>query len=83
MTIASPWNDESDYHTPQSQFGEFIVVTPAGEVSFLPEGSIILPVAEMSVAEKNEAVTLISKPTEARHTWALKARTDAWVRNGH
>jgi len=83
MTVAYPWNDESDFHTPQSQFGEFIAVTPEGEVTFLPEGTIILPVKEMSQAEKNEAVTLISKPAQARHKWAAEAQGMAWVRNGH
>ena len=82
MTITYPWNDESDFHTPQSQFGEFIAVTPEGEVFFLPENTVIVTVSEMSQAEKNEAVTLISKPAEVRHEWAAKARGAAWGRNG-
>lgn len=74
MTMAYPWNDESDFHTPKSKLGEFIIVTTEGEVTFVPASSAIVRVADLSPQELDEAVTLISKPPKARYEWVLRAQ---------
>lgn len=83
MTIAYPWNDEADFHTPMAKLGKHIIVTPEGEALFIPDGSIIIPVAALTEAEKQEAITLISKPVEARYEWAQEVAGMASIREGH
>jgi len=83
VTIAYPWNDESDFHTPMAKLGKHIIVTPEGEVLFVPEGAIILPVAAMTEAERQEATTLISTPVEARYEWAKEVLGMSAIREGH
>ena len=83
MTIAYPWNDEADFHTPMAKLGKHIIVTPEGETLFIPEGSIILPVAALCEAEKQEATMLISTPIEARYEWAQEVAGMSAIRAGH
>ena len=83
MTIAYPWGDEAQYHTPEALLGEYIITSPDGGVVFVPENAITLRVSNLTDNQRKQATNLINLTPQQRIDWAIEVHGMARIREGH